>query len=88
MVIRDQRPVEMTVLEVLRANTEQLVDLLKRELELKQAKLELELHAEEAWSACSSSTGSTSGWRRRRPPSRWFADAEGFKPLARSCAAS
>jgi len=39
IVIRDNRPVEMSVTEVLKANTEQLVDLLKRELELKEAKL-------------------------------------------------
>ena len=36
VVIRDNRPVEMTVSEVLRENTEQLVDILKRELELKE----------------------------------------------------
>lgn len=44
VVIRDSRPVEMTVPEVLRANTEQLVTLLRRELELKRDHLELELH--------------------------------------------
>ncbi|MCC6235609.1 MAG: DNA topoisomerase IV subunit A [Verrucomicrobiales bacterium] len=44
VVIRDQRPVEMTVSEVLQANTEQLVVLLRRELELKKGHLELELH--------------------------------------------
>lgn len=44
VVIRDNRPVEMTVSEVLRANTDQLVALLKRELELKRDHLELELH--------------------------------------------
>lgn len=44
VVIRDNRPVEMTVSEVLKANTDQLVDLLKRELELKRDRLELELH--------------------------------------------
>lgn len=44
VVIRDNRPVEMTVPEVLRANTDQLVSLLKRELELKRDHLELELH--------------------------------------------
>jgi len=44
VVIRDNRPVEMTVSEVLRANTEQLVDLLRRELELKRDRLDLELH--------------------------------------------
>jgi topoisomerase IV subunit A len=44
-VIRNNRPVEMTVSEVLRANTEQLVDLMKRELELKERKLLEELHA-------------------------------------------
>jgi len=44
IVIRDHRPVELTVSEVLKANTEQLVVLLRRELELKQKKLEDELH--------------------------------------------
>jgi topoisomerase-4 subunit A len=44
IVIRDNRPVEMTVSEVLRANTEQLQTLLRRELELKRDQLELELH--------------------------------------------
>jgi topoisomerase IV subunit A len=44
ILIKDNRPVEMTVSEVLRENTRQLVDLLKRELEMKQAKLEQELH--------------------------------------------
>jgi topoisomerase IV subunit A len=44
VVIKDNRPVELTVSEVLRANTEQLVETLKRELELKQKKLEDELH--------------------------------------------
>src|SRR5262245_59291955 len=44
VVIKDNRPVEMTVSEVLRANTEQLVATLKRELELRQRKLEDELH--------------------------------------------
>jgi topoisomerase IV subunit A len=44
VVIRDNRPVEMTVSEVLRHNTEQLVATLKRELELKALKLEQELH--------------------------------------------
>jgi topoisomerase-4 subunit A len=43
-VIRDHRPVELTVSEVLRENTDQLVRLLKQELELKQQKLENELH--------------------------------------------
>jgi len=43
-VIRDNRPVEMTVSEVLKANTEQLVDILRRELELRKKKLEDELH--------------------------------------------
>ena len=43
-VIRDNRPVEMTVSEVLKANTESLVEILQRELELKQKKLEDELH--------------------------------------------
>ncbi len=44
-VIRNNRPVEMTVSEVLRANTEQLVALMKRELELKEKQLLEELHA-------------------------------------------
>ncbi|HEY6167003.1 MAG TPA: DNA topoisomerase IV subunit A [Verrucomicrobiae bacterium] len=44
IVIRDNRPVELTVSEVLEANTKQLVELLRRELELKQKKLEDELH--------------------------------------------
>jgi topoisomerase IV subunit A len=43
-LIRDNRPVEMTVSEVLRANTEQLVETLKRELELKESKLLEDLH--------------------------------------------
>jgi topoisomerase-4 subunit A len=44
VVIREHRPVEMTVSEVLRANTTQLVEILKRELELKAKKLQDELH--------------------------------------------
>ena len=44
IVIRDNRPVELTVSEVLRANTDQLVDILKRELELKERQLQDELH--------------------------------------------
>ena len=44
-VIRNNRPVEMTVSEVLRENTEQLVELMKRELELRERKLLEELHA-------------------------------------------
>jgi len=43
-VIRNNRPVEMTVSDVLKANTEQLVETLKRELELKERKLLDELH--------------------------------------------
>lgn len=42
--IKNNRPVEMTVSEVLRENTAQLVALLKRELELKEGKLQQELH--------------------------------------------
>ncbi len=38
-VIRDSRPVEMTVTEVVKANTESLVALLRRELEFKEKKL-------------------------------------------------
>jgi topoisomerase-4 subunit A len=44
VVIKNNRPVEMTVSEVLRENTAQLVEILKRELELKIRKLEDELH--------------------------------------------
>jgi topoisomerase-4 subunit A len=43
-VIRDNRPVELTVSDVLRANTDQLVATLKRELELKEKQLLDELH--------------------------------------------
>jgi len=44
IVIKENRPVELTVTEVLRENTAQLVELLKRELELRQKQLEDELH--------------------------------------------
>jgi len=44
VVIRENRPAELTVSEVLRENTAQLVETLKRELELKQQKLQDELH--------------------------------------------
>src|SRR5207249_11155929 len=44
VVIKNNRPVELTVSEVLRENTEQLVNTLKRELELKEAKLQDEIH--------------------------------------------
>ena len=44
MLIRGDKPVQMTVDEVLRANTEQLVELLKAELLLKEQELENELH--------------------------------------------
>jgi len=44
VVIRNNRPVEMTVSEVLQANTAQLVETLKRELELKEAQLQDQLH--------------------------------------------
>jgi len=44
VVIKGNRPVEMTVSDVLRANTTQLVEILKRELQLKEAKLQDELH--------------------------------------------
>jgi topoisomerase-4 subunit A len=44
VLIKDNRPVEMTVSEVLRENTTQLVATLQRELELKQTKLQQELH--------------------------------------------
>src|SRR2546426_604418 len=44
IVIKNNRPVEMTVSEVLKENTAQLVDTLKRELQLKEKKLEDELH--------------------------------------------
>jgi topoisomerase-4 subunit A len=43
-VIRNNRPVEMTVSDVLRENTTQLIDTLKRELELRESKLKDELH--------------------------------------------
>jgi topoisomerase-4 subunit A len=44
VVIKNNRPVELTVSEVLRENTRQLVETLKRELELKESKLQDELH--------------------------------------------
>jgi topoisomerase-4 subunit A len=44
VVIKDNRPVELTVSEVLRENTEQLVAILKRELELREKHLMDELH--------------------------------------------
>ena len=42
--IKDNHPVELTVSDVLRENTRQLVELLKQELELRQKKLQDELH--------------------------------------------
>jgi topoisomerase-4 subunit A len=44
VVIRNNRPVEMTVSEVLQENTAQLVETLKRELQLRESKLQDELH--------------------------------------------
>jgi topoisomerase-4 subunit A len=44
VVIKDNRPVELTVSDVLRENTAQLVATLKRELELKEKQLQQELH--------------------------------------------
>src|SRR3984885_10002072 len=44
VVIKDNRPVELTVSEVLRENTTQLVRVLKRELELRENRLLDELH--------------------------------------------
>ncbi|HKI68518.1 MAG TPA: DNA topoisomerase IV subunit A [Verrucomicrobiae bacterium] len=44
VVIKNHRPVELTVSEVLRENTEQLVSVLKRELELLEKNLLDELH--------------------------------------------
>lgn len=44
IVIHDHRPVELTVSEVLRHHTGQLVAILQRELELKAQKLQDELH--------------------------------------------
>src|SRR3989442_2201619 len=44
VTIRHNRPVEMTVSQVLQANTAQLVEILKRELELQAKKLRDELH--------------------------------------------
>jgi topoisomerase-4 subunit A len=44
IVIKENRPVELTVSEVLRENTARLVATLQRELELKEKKLEQELH--------------------------------------------
>jgi topoisomerase-4 subunit A len=44
VVIKNNRPVELTVTEVLRENTAQLVSIIKRELELRASKLQDELH--------------------------------------------
>ncbi len=44
VVIKDNRPVELTVSEILRENTDQLVAILKRELELSEKQLLDELH--------------------------------------------
>lgn len=44
IVIRQNRPVELTVSDILRENTQQLVALLQRELQLKEAQLQNELH--------------------------------------------
>jgi len=44
VVIRDNRPLELTVSEILREHTAALVAILKRELELRQQKLQDELH--------------------------------------------
>lgn len=44
VTIRNNRPVELTVSEVLHENTRQLVDLLKLELQLKEGRLQDELH--------------------------------------------
>jgi topoisomerase IV subunit A len=44
VIIKDNRPVELTVSEVLRENTDQLVAILKRELELSEKQLLDELH--------------------------------------------
>jgi topoisomerase-4 subunit A len=44
VVIKNNRPVELTVSEVLEENTEQLVAILKRELELREKQLLDELH--------------------------------------------
>jgi topoisomerase-4 subunit A len=44
VIIKDNRPVELTVSEVLRENTTQLVAVLKRELELREKQLLDELH--------------------------------------------
>jgi topoisomerase-4 subunit A len=44
VVIKNNRPVELTVSEILRENTDQLVAILKRELELREKQLLDELH--------------------------------------------
>ena len=44
VVIKDSRPLELTVSEILRENTDQLIAILKRELELREQQLLDELH--------------------------------------------
>ncbi len=45
MLIKNNRPVQMSVTDVLKHNTEKLVELLKRELEIELGKLEDQFHA-------------------------------------------
>ena len=45
IVIRDKRPVELSVHEILRHNTKRLVELLRRELEIERRKIDEAIHA-------------------------------------------
>ena len=45
IVIKDQRPVEMSVHDILRHNTKRLVELLRKELELERKKIDEALQA-------------------------------------------
>ena len=44
VVLFENRPREMSVSDILKSNTEQLIDLLKRELEIRQSELQEEFH--------------------------------------------
>jgi topoisomerase-4 subunit A len=88
VVIKDNRPVEMTVSEVLRENTAQLVATLKRELELKEKQLR-------AGTACQNARAhlhrkSHLQANRAMPHQRSRAEAveKGFSPSAARCCAT
>jgi len=79
--IKNNRPVEMTVSEVLRETRRKLVETLKRELELRQFQVAEELHYR-PWSAFSSRNGSTKKieqCKRRKRARRCFRGLQPFR---------